>query len=483
MRQILVGRKKERQLLQRIYESEEAECVAIYGRRRVGKTFLVREFFKDKGIFFEITGEQNAPTANQLLNFHRLYSSLFEAEDGMKPPKDWSEAFWRLATICEKMQGKQKLVLFFDELPWLASPRSGFLSAMEYFWNRHASRISNLLMIVCGSSASWMINKIIRNRGGFHGRLSAQIRLLPFSLSESEEYLISRGINLPRKQIAELYMVVGGVPKYLSYVQRGQSATKAIDEICFHAQAPLLTEFHLLYASLFDDASKHVSIIKTLANASRRGLTQKELIKAIPSASSGGSWTGALEELQESGFIGAHVEFGKKRRDKRYIVIDEYSLFYLRWINENKSTILVNEADHYWSKRIRQGDWYAWAGRAFESICFKHLREIKKALSIGGVATQVSQWATRSATGGAQIDLLLDRADQCINLCELKFCEKPFTIDKSYAESLERKREIFRESTGTKKALMTTLITPYGLKSNQYGAMVVDESITLEQLF
>ncbi len=467
----IIGRKIELDLLQRLYGSSEAEFLAIYGRRRVGKTFLVTEFFKNRGIFFEITGAPNSSMKEQIINFHREYCALFCPENGTPAPKNWSEALYRLIETLEKIPKEQKITLFFDELPWLSKT---FLKALDYAWNRHLSRMPNLFLIVCGSAASWMIKEVLNNKGGLYGRLSAHLRLLPFSLSEMEEYLQSRNIHLPRKQLCEVYMVTGGVPKYLSLINQGESSSQIINHLCFTPQSPLLAEFHKLYHSLFEDAEKHVKIVKALAEK-RRGLSRLEVIKACGFSASG-RITKILTEIEESGFIMSVPKIGQQRRDLHYYLSDEYSLFYLVWIDPVKGTLLQGVEENYWQQRHASQPWKIWSGFTFEGICHKHLSKIKHALGIGSVTTTSGYWKGVEA----EVDLVIDRADQCTNLCEIKFYDTPFQMTKKYGEELERKKANFREQTKTKKALFTTFISPFGVKEN---SPYLDHTLTLDDLF
>lgn len=482
---MIIGREEEQRILEKLYNSKKAEFLAVYGRRRIGKTYLITEYFKDKGIFFEMTGSPNATLSEHLLNFHREFCALFKKEDNQLPPKNWSEAFHRLEGILKEYANTSKIILFFDEMPWLAHKRSKFLAALDYFWNRHASRMPNVLLIVCGSAASWMIHTIINSKGGLYGRLSAYIRLLPFRLAEVEQYLHAQHIDLDRKQICELYMVTGGVPKYLSHLQRGNSARQLINQLCFSPQAPLLIEFHKLYHSLFAKPELHVAIIKALSEK-RKGLTREEVNKAIGGKTSRAT-TKILQELEESGFITKIPEMGKKIKDALFVLTDEYSLFYLDWIDDVKHAILQNNDPNYWIKQQSSSSWEAWAGYAFESICLKHVSNIKEALKIAGVLTQESHWSSIAKVGtkekGVQIDLVIDRADQCINLCEIKFCNKTFVINKNYAEELERKKRVFKEKTKTKKSIFLTLITPYGTEENSQYLSVVDNQVTVDDFF
>lgn len=478
--QSLIGREEEVQVLDRLYHSENAEFLAIYGRRRVGKTFLITQYFKDRGIFFEITGSPNATTKEQLLNFHEEFYSLFGGEK--TAPDSWSEAFGRLQVAIKKLPASQKIVLFFDELPWLAPAKSRFLQALDYHWNRHFSRMPNVLVIVCGSSAFWMVNQIINNKGGLYGRLSAHLRIAPFTLGTTELYLQSRGIHLPRAHICEIYMITGGVAKYLSYLTPGQSAAQSIHALCFTPQSPLLGEFYKLYCSLFQNPEPHLLVVETLAKK-QYGLLRSELLQ-ITKLKNSGRTSIVLTELIESGFITLRPEIGKQTRDMRYYLSDEYSLFYMKWIEPIKATLLEGVDTNYWLQYQNTQSWRIWAGYAFENLCFKHLQKIKDALRIGGVITTSGYWKSLQAgKKEAEIDLVIDRADQSINLCEIKYHREPFEMDQAYAQELQRKKDVYLNRTNTRKALFTTLITASGAIRNPAYLSVIDNQVVLENLF
>ncbi len=478
----IIGRQEEIELLKRLYESKQAEFLAIYGRRRVGKTYLVTEFFRGKGIFFEVTGSATATTKEQLLRFHHEFCGLFKREGKIKPPKNWQEAFFRLKEAISEVQNKHKIVLFFDELPWLASPKSKFLSALDYFWNRHFSRMPHLFLIVSGSSASWMIHQILNNKGGLYGRLSAHLRLRPFKLLEVEQFLQSKRIQLSRKQICEIYMVTGGIPKYLSFLISAASSAQCIQSLCFTPQSPLIGEFHKLFYSLFKHPEPHIELIKVLANK-RRGMDRNELLNTAKLPKSGHS-SKILRELEKSDFITIVYENEKVIRSARYILSDEYSLFYMHWIDPVKSSILRGDEADYWIKRSGTSEWLSWAGLAFEALCWKHIHKIKDALKIGGVSTKSGYWkSTLNGKKEIEIDLVIDRADQCINLCEIKFCNAPYEMSKSYASELQAKKESFRLKTQSRKTLFTTLITPYGATANPAYLNAVDNQIVIDELF
>ncbi len=478
--QELIGREDEIEVLDRLYKSKNAEFLAIYGRRRVGKTFLITKYFKNKGIFFEITGTPNATAKEQRANFHDEFCSLFGKNK--KAPQTWAEALSQLKDAVSQVDPSQKVIIFFDELPWLASKNSRFLQALDYHWNRHFSRMPNVLLIVCGSSAFWMVSQIVNNKGGLYGRLSAHLRITPFSLGTTEKYLRSRGIDLPYAQICEIYMVTGGVPKYLSYLEPGRSAAQCIHSLCFIPQAPLVAEFHKLYQSLFRNPESHFLIVQTLAKH-HYGLTRNDLFREAK-LRKGGKLNKVLIELIESGFVTLKPEIGKHLRDAKYYLSDEYSLFYLHWIEPVKMTILQGVDANYWLQYQNTQSWRIWAGYAFENLCFKHLLKIKEALRIGAVTTTAGYW--KSMNGGkkeVEIDLIIERADQCINLCEIKFYREPFEMTQAYAKELQRKKELFRSRTKTQKALFTTLITNGEVIKNPAYLSVVDSHISVESLF
>lgn len=480
---MIIGRHEEQKILKKVLQDPQPQLLAVYGRRRIGKTFLISEFFKDKGVYFEITGIKDGSLQEQLFQFSYEFSRQFRGGEPIETPKSWAQAFHLLNEAIESLKQREKIILFFDEVPWLASRRSRFLNALEHFWNRYLSRTKNLVLIICGSSASWVIRNIINNKGGLHGRVTQKIRLLPFSLSETEEYLKAFHIDLDRKQIIDLYMALGGVPKYLAYASRGKSSAQIINETCFSLNGALHNEFHNLYRSLFENYTHYITVVKALAKK-REGLTKEELLQETRFSSGGGS-TKIIEDLVDAGFILYVPAFQKKKAKGFYRLIDEYSLFYLTWMAESSSFGLENIDPEFWIKKQGTAKWRAWSGYAFESVCFKHIQKIKHGLGIEGVSTIESGWHYVGGKGtlGAQIDLVIERADNCINLCEIKYTDSLFTIDKSYEENLKAKKRIFKEQTATKKALFITMMTPYGTKKNSHYLSVVDNELTMDGLF
>jgi len=474
----LIAREREQEILEKTLTSDEAEFVAVYGRRRVGKTFLVREFYR-KRMCFEMTGVHDASLQEQLTNFAFALGQSMRVAVQPAPPRNWQDAFQQLITFLQTLAPDRKRVVFFDELPWLASRRSGFLSALEHFWNAWASKHSHLIVVVCGSAASWMLDKVIHQRGGLHNRITRRIRLKPFTLPEAEKYLERRRVRLDRRQVLVLYMVMGGIPHYLKEVEPGRSAAQNIDDICFASTGLLRDEFDKLYASLFEHSDRHTRVVRALAKK-RQGLTRNEITQAA-SMQTGGGTTVLLDELVESGFIMRTVPFGRSRKETLYRLSDEYSLFYLSWIERHRSG-----GKDTWLKKQASPSWRAWSGYAFEGICLKHIQQLKRALGIEAVDTTEASWRYRPADAsetGAQIDLLIDRRDGCINLCEMKHSGSEFVIDKRYAVELRNKVDAFRRVTATRKALFLTMVTTYGVKDNAYSQELVASAVEMESLF
>lgn len=473
---VVIGRLEEQQKLREIYLSGDPELVAVYGRRRIGKTFLIRNFF-EKELCFEFSGLHNAPLPQQLEAFAL---ALTNAAKGLPvaTPSSWLQAFEILKNYLSPLIKKQRRVIFFDEFPWLASPKSGFMQAFQNFWNTWAEKQANLIVIICGSAASWMIQKVLKDRGGLHNRVTQRIRLLPFTLHETETFFQSRKIVLDRYQITQLYMCMGGVPHYLKEVKPGESASQAIDRTCFSKDGLLKNEFENLYRSLFNNSEQHYSIVKVLAN-NGQGVTRGDLLNAVGIESGGGA-TQTLEELLESGFIAKTVPYNKKSKDVVYRLSDEFTGFYLKFIDGNKAT-----GKGTWQKISLERSWQSWAGFAFERVCFKHMPQIKKALGIGGINTTQSSWLYKGSKNekGCQVDLLIDRADRCINIIEIKFSSDLFEISKSYKEELDLKVKIFRKKMKTKKTLFLTMLTTYGLKNAEKYPGFIQSSITMENLF
>ncbi|HCS22095.1 MAG TPA: ATPase [Bacteroidetes bacterium] len=473
----IIGRTEEMAVLKSAMASKEAELIAIYGRRRIGKTYLIRNYYEDR-IAFELTGMNNGSLKAQLLQFSKALQKASNAPLPLAPPKSWVEAFTALELMLSSLSKKKKWVVFFDEFPWLNGRKSGFLEAFDHFWNTWASRQSHLVVVICGSAASWMIENIVNAKGGLHNRITRSIRLLPFSLSETKAYLQSRSVHLDHYQFLQLYMALGGVPHYLRNVERGQSATQALNKLCFTKAGTLQGEFNNLYQSLFENADNHIKTVRALSQKAK-GLTRQQIID-VCGFSSGGGTTDMLNELEQSGFIQSDTPYGKTSREAIYRLTDEFSLFYLRFMDGVKIT-----GDDMWSRLSTMNACKIWCGMSFEAICLKHISQIKKALGVSGVHSEESPWrysATKSASG-AQIDLLIDRSDRTINICEMKFYTGEFTIDKAYAAELDRKLKVFREQTKTRKALFLTFITTYGVKKNEYADRLVHNSLTMDIFF
>jgi len=478
MNQVLIGREAEKIILRDALQSPEAEMVAVIGRRRVGKTFLIKNEYRSHFVF-EITGLQSASVADQLEHFHITLSKYAQSDIPIQKANNWLGAFRLLTYVLNKKlaENDSKKVVFLDEVPWMAKNDSGFITGLDFFWNSFAVN-KNVLVVLCGSSASWMIENLVNNTGGLYNRITRRIYMKPFSLAETKQYFQYKQFNFTDYEIVELYMALGGIPHYLKEVDGGKSVAQNVDHICFSDTGLLKDEFTKLYFSLFENAEKHMAIIRALST-SKQGLTRQKIVELAKVAENGNT-TKVLEELEQSSFITAYRPFGKVKKDMLYRLTDEYSLFYLQFI-ENK----VLEGSGIWQHLSQTQAYKTWCDYAFESLCFKHIPSIKKALGINGIYA-VSATFYKKATveqRGAQIDLLLDRADNVINIFEVKFHNGEITLDKERSEALRRKLWTFAETTKTRKRLSLALITTYGLNRNIHSAGLVETVLTLEDLF
>ena len=471
---MLIGRKKEMKILENAYQAEESKFVAVYGRRRVGKTYLIRESLNAR-FTFQHTGYYGGKLSDELFEF---CASLREyGLTGFSKPRNWLEAFELLKDLIRRSPEKRK-VIFLDELSWIDTRGSDFVMALEGFWNGWASARKDILLIVCGSVTSWMLSKIIHNKGGLYNRLSFRIHLQPFTLKECEEYLQSRNIIMNRHQILECYMIMGGIPYYWSFLEKGLSLPQNIDRIFFAKDAPLEQEFDYLYAALFRKPEPYIKIVSALGKK-KAGMTREELLKATHSADSG-NFTTRLEELESCGFLRKYRYYGMKERNAIYQLIDNFTLFYFKFL-EDKPT-----DENYWSNQVNMPQVNTWCGLAFERVCLEHVSQMKQALGISGVLSESYSWACKedSANGiyGSQIDLMIVRKDQVIDLCEMKFSGKEYTITEKAAEDIRRKSADFLTVTGARYAVHAVLVTPYGITDGSYTGNI-QNVITTDDLF
>lgn len=471
-RNLFIGREYEIRQLEKYRDSKESEFVVVYGRRRVGKTYLIKEFFEDT-YDFKVTGLYNQPKQIQLKNFSLAllsYGAKFKAM-----PSDWLEAFEELKKLLKGIREPRKKIVFIDELPWLDTRQSDFLAAFEAFWNGWGAQQDDLMLIACGSATTWITNKLLSNKGGLFNRAARRLYLKPFTLRETEQYLISRGVRWSRYDIVECYMIMGGIPYYLKLLDRELSFFQNIDQVFFKEKGPLWDEFDHLYETLFGNAKAYLRIIEALSQK-KSGLTRKELI-AESGLEDNGFLTEMLKNLKDSNFVRAYNTFGKKEKNIVYQLADYYTLFYLRFLKGKE-----NLDEHFWTHYMDNPAKSVWAGQTFEQVCKDHIVQIKQAAGVSAVLSDISAWSGSSESGKAQIDLVIDRRDRVINIGEIKYAVDEFTIDAEYEEKLRRKMRIFREATGTKKALQLLMITTYGLRRNAHSGLVQSQ-VRMDDLF
>lgn len=484
---LMINREKYVAVLTDLSKKPNPQLLALYGRRRVGKTCLIRHCFQKPRInYIEITGLQDGNMRSQLSLFSQALSKHFFAGTPLAAPKDWFSAF-ELLTAQWRNSSKSKSelrVLFLDELPWLATKKSKLLPALDHFWNTQWSQMKNIIIILCGSAASWMLDKVVNAKGGLHNRLTKIINLPPFNLQETKQFLLAKKMRVTDKNILDLYMAMGGIPYYLEQLQTSQSVAQNINQLCFSQDGLLRTEFPRLFKSLFALSETNMRIIKIIAQF-RYGINRQQIIQKskIPS---GSNLNSRLYELEAAGFIQAYTPYGYHKKETYYRIIDEYTLFYLKWIEPQIHSGYPFSENH-WQVEMKTPSWQSWAGYTFEGICMKHNQEILHALKLEQVGGKMTTWrlasTTKSSTIGAQIDLLFDRNDDAITLCEIKYSDKLYGLDKATAKALIQKRDIFVGKTQTKKQIFMALITTCGLKSGLWNDEVIDYVVNLEAFF
>ena len=470
---ILISREYECSVLQECMKSKRSELVIVYGRRRVGKTYLVEQFF-DKTYDFTFVGAHRASGRVQLRNFAKSIKK-YSGCDELPKYDDWYDAFDALEEHLGSLPTNRKKVIFFDEMPWIDTSRSEFVTALENFWNAWASRRDDIVFIASGSATSWMVDKLVDNQGGLHARITANIYLRPFTLLETEQYLRQSGCRWDRYQILQCYMLFGGVPFYLSLLKPKDSLVQNIDRLFFMPNAQMRMEFDELFNALFVNADQYVALARALAQH-REGMTRGELAKVY--GSNGNQLTKFLNNLVRCDFVERVAHFGKKRNDSVYRLVDCYTLFYYKFIENDDS-----KDKAWWSHNFDSPAVLSWMGFAYELVCLKHIDQIKKAMGISGISTSVSSWRGKGGKqGGAQIDLVIDRADRYVNLCEIKFAKGEFVLTAEYEDKLRNRMAVFESETKTRKSVVTTFITTYGVHNGK-GRSIVHNELTLSDLF
>jgi len=474
----IIGRKKESEELLRIFRRQQAQLVAVYGRRRVGKTYLIRELLGEYFVFYH-TGI--SPVELQGKNL--LEAELREFASSLRrsgltvhgTPKTWSDAFDLLRELLEQQTKGQRRVVFIDEMPWMDTPRSGFITAFEHFWNSYGSANHDVMMIVCGSASSWIKDNLIDSPGGLYDRVNCEIQLSPFTLLETEQMLQMHEVVLSRYEIAQLYMVTGGVPMYLTYACPGMSAAQNVDTLFFAKKAKLHDEFDHLFNSTFSNPEQTKSVIRFLAGR-HTGYSREEISKCVHLQ--GKELTRLLRSLEAGDFIAKYQPFGNTGRQILYRLIDPFCIF---WINQAEGK---NRSEHYWQEQSSRASVNGWRGVAFEELCMNHIPQIKAALGISGTPSVESAWTLKGTdeNQGAQIDLIIRRKDNLVNVCEMKFYQDVFSVSEDEERKLRHRMAVVSEQLKNRESPQLTLITTFSLKPGIHSTIFV-HTIVLDDLF
>jgi uncharacterized protein len=469
----MIGRSSQIAAMTNALQVQRSSFIALTGRRRVGKTYLIEQVYQNY-FCLKVTGIQGAGTQEQINNFMQKLMEVAQLTL-IGQPANWQQVFILLKTYLNKLSKRKKQVIFLDELPWMSTNKSGFLQMLAHLWNDYLSKENHFILVVCGSATSWIIQKIVNDKGGLHNRLTEIIQLQPFTLSETKAFFTAKNIKLSNAAMVELYMAFGGIPFYLEKIKKGESVSVALERLCFSGVATFKNEYDNLYKALFDRPENYEAVVAALATV-KNGLTREAIIKKANIAA-GGPFTRTISDLIISGFVTEELPFGKAKRGSVYRLVDEFSIFYHRFMKNYKKAV-----KGYWQQQVGTQSYKIWTGYAFENICMKHTDAIKNALGIQNVFTTTAsfQQKANNLTPGFQIDFIIDRNDQAINLCECKFYNAPFEIDKKYAAQLLLRKELFKTATGSRKTIFNTMITSQKMVQNMYSLDCVDNAITID---
>lgn len=482
----VIGRAKEKAELKTVLESKKSEFLGIYGRRRIGKTFLIREYFKNmKGVqFLSFQGQKDVDTKTQIDTFYHELEKQFKINYQLKRARDWQGAFHDFDKFIEKHTLENKkdvIVLFLDELPWFCNSKAGFLPALDYYWNQRWSANAKMKLIVCGSAASWMIKNVVNAKGGLHNRLTKKMYIAPFQFVEVKEFSKTNKLNFTDTQLLQIYMVLGGVPFYWSLLKKTTPISKQIDDLLFGKNAILKNELQNIFRSLFDNSELHLRIVKILS-AAKSGIERNTLLNKCQ-IKSGGQASQYLDNLIHSGFIESFHLFGNKKKLTLFRLIDSFSYFDSYWSKQSLGLVA------FWQNKIQTPKLNTWAGYAFENFCLQHINQIIKALEIDRQVEAIHSWHSidQNKKGdieekGAQIDLIIERMDGVLHVIEIKYSQNEFVLKKEDAKNILNKVDRFKEKTQYRGQIKINLVTPIGLKKGLWNDEVFDKTITLKDL-
>ena len=468
----IIGRTEEMAQLKRYAASIQPEFVAMYGRRRVGKTFLINKTLGEQMVF-ETSGVLMGEKDDQ---FEAFNQSLRRIGYKGKTPRKWMDMFFALEqTLTPNLDPNKRQIIFIDELPCFDVKGTRFVAALGHFWNSWVSKHDNLMLIVCGSATSWMVDNIVNNHGGLHDRITHLMHLHPFTLAQTEQYMQARQFKWDRLAILQAYMVFGGIPYYLSLIEPKESVAGAIDRLLFSKKGELRTEYERLFVSLFTNPAPYIAIVQVLAKH-RYGLTRIEIADVLKK-SNGGNLSEQLDNLVKCDFVSYYRTKTKKinKNGGIYMLADHFTQFFHSFVDGETDEL-------FWTHNLRSPKVNTYFGLSFERVCMAHIPQIKKALGIDQIGTEYYSWRSNDPNQRAQVDLIIERADRLINLCEIKYSATTYTIDKSEDLKLRIRQAAFVDQTETRYGIMPTFITTYGLTPNGYASNILN-SVVIDDLF
>ena len=460
----IIGRKDEEEHLLWRLSHDEGQFIAVYGRRGTGKTFFVEELLGER-IDLTVTGIPGGSRKDELHNFSRELS----ARSGQKFPftRSWMDAFRQLRSFIETRKEQESIIVFLDELQWMDTPKSRFLTMLGHFWNSYGNWVRNFRLIIASSDPGWMIQKVFGDPGELYGRIVCRLWLRPFTLRETEELLQRRGFHLDRRETLLAHMLTGGVPYFLTMLDPKESLAENTERLFFSPDAPLCAECESVLSSLsaVSEGSPGRRILELLAQ-NDRGLRIEEITKALKPEPED-IIQDALQGLEESGLTRVYGSFRKRKHGAVHCLSDSSLLFCLRFVRGCAGTPPRSRSD--------AGERRTWMNAAFAISCLRHMNEIREAAGISRILVSICVWQPE----GRPV-LVFDRGDRAVSICEIEYSESPLSAAECLPH-LQRLMEQFRAETRTKKALKPVMIAPYGIDGITDGWEV--QCVTLDDLF
>ena len=470
---MFVGRKKELSLLEESYLSSKSEIFTVYGRRRIGKSTLIEIFARQKPNFFSFEGIEGQNSSFQIKHFTEMLKK--QLQDPLLSSiqfQSWDAVFTYVSErLMTKTRPNEKIIFFLDEIQWMAAGRSSFISLLKYYWDNYWKK-SNVLMILCGSIASFMVNKVVHSKA-LYGRIDHEILLKGLHPFEAKAFFADK--HKSTEEILKYYLILGTIPKYLEYINPSRSFQWNMNKLFFSSHGSMINEIKKIFYSQFKESTIYFDIVKLLKSGP---LALSEICTRLK-IKSGGGLKRYLTNLENAEIIRSHVPFNRKAnsRLKKYVLSDEYLNFYFKYLEPNLRIIEESESEKLF-ETLTKNSFDVWLGFAFEKFCIKHNSWLADLMGFKDDVLIASPYFERKDQR-FQIDLVYLRADKVITICEIKHHTKPLS-SKQIGE-MQRKLQCLKIPNGY--SIETALISLYGPDKALNDSNYFDHYVSMDAIF